>query len=60
MLNHCEIESKLINMAEAVRAEVAYDIAMNVDDFQFYGLFQQKVYFEELKLNNILYNSIQY
>ena len=60
MLTLCDIDSKLVSMAEAVRAEHAYDVSMKIDDFQFYSLYQQKVYVQEQELNKILYNQVQF
>ena len=60
MLNSLEIDNKLVNMADAVKAELAYDLSMNVNFSEFYLLNQQKVFLDEQKLNINLYSRFKY
>jgi|HubBroStandDraft_2_1064218.scaffolds.fasta_scaffold3213999_2 hypothetical protein len=48
MLNYLEIESKLIHMADAVKAQVLYDMRFDVNFYEFYSLkFQKETQIQE-------------
>lgn len=55
MLGIQSINSEIISMADAVRAEVLYDITMNVKFSDFYRLAFQKNILQEQNLNFNLY-----
>ena len=55
MLNCEPIDAKIISLAEAVRAEVLYEVNMDVNFCEFYRLSLQKRTQEELFLNYNLY-----
>ena len=48
MLNYIEIESKLIHMADAVKAQVLYDMKFDVSFYDFFSLqFQKEIQIQE-------------
>jgi len=52
----CEsIDSQIISIADAVRAEIVYDVSMNVNFQNFYKLSFQKRILQEQFLNYNLY-----
>ncbi len=55
MLGCGKINEKLISLADAVRAEVLYEVSMSVDFPSFYLLSLQKQFIEQEKLNFNLY-----
>lgn len=55
MLNCNSINAKIISMAEAIRAEILYEVSMNVNLPSFYPLRLQKTNIEQAKLNFNLY-----
>jgi hypothetical protein len=60
MLSIDEIQSKIISIADAINAQISYDMTMNVDFADFY-LFDNKLkYFEEQKLNINLYATYKF
>ena len=50
MLNPVEIDNRLMNMAEAVKCEVLYDMNFKVDHYEFFSLKFQK----EIQLQDFL------
>jgi len=55
MLNCNSIDGKLISLAEAVRAEVSYELDMNVNVSEFYRLSFEKQRQQEQFLNFNIY-----
>lgn len=55
MLNCNSIDGRLISLAEAVRAEVSYELDMNVNIMEFYRLAFEKRRLQEQFLNFNIY-----
>lgn len=55
MLNCNSIDGKLVSLADAVRAEVSYELDMNVNVAEFYRLSFEKQRLQEQFLNFNIY-----
>lgn len=47
MLNYLEVKSRLIDIAEATKAQVFYDMKFDINSYKFFSLkFQSEVHFQ--------------
>jgi hypothetical protein len=57
MLNCQSVDGQIVSLAEAVYAEVRYELDMDVDSMRFFKLDLQRTFMEQQFLNFNLYKS---